>query len=92
MTEKSARFIVNINGDTPDTLKKNHLKVVRAARALEEALREAAPNGRNYQFEGGPEEFEKDREEMHAMIRSAVDTQRWAENTAVRVYTQIEGE
>lgn len=56
-----SNFRVNRNGDTADTLVRQHCAVRDAAHTLLEALAKAAPHGRNYQFEGGEEAFELDR-------------------------------
>lgn len=43
------RFELSRNGDTPDTIKAQGLAIKHAAEALEKALADAMPHGRNYQ-------------------------------------------
>jgi hypothetical protein len=64
-------FKLNINGDTMETLYKDAIRLKRAIRDLEDAIRMSFPNGRNYQHLDDPlgYEFREDRDKWSDMLR-----------------------
>lgn len=83
------RFTVHVGGDSPDSLKQQFLDVMDAARKLDEALRKAAPNGRNYYVRlTAEEDFRDDRNEFETMLARAEAVRKWAEEGAMRVLEQ----
>lgn len=83
------KFTVHRNGDTYETLKEQHLAVVRKARELEEVLRKAAPNGRNYYVKStGEEDLRNDTNEFRAVMQKLADISKWAEAGAMHAYEQ----
>lgn len=62
--------VPNINGTSKDELIRQQKAVVKAARALVEALREAAPNGRDYQTVEA-ERFDAARDQWTARMNAA---------------------
>lgn len=41
-------ILINLNGDTPQTILDSRKKASAAMRALDEAMRDSVPHGRNY--------------------------------------------
>lgn len=84
------RFTVHSNGDHPERLKAQFIGVMNAARALEEALKEAAPNSRNYYLRlTGEADFRDDRNEYEAVCRKTEEIRAWAEEGAIQVLEQV---
>lgn len=70
--------VVNINGDSVETLLEQHHAVYKKALELRDALSKASPHGRNYQTV----EFERysaARDEWLEENRKVVEIQRWAD-------------
>ena len=83
------RFAIHIGGDNPDHMKEGFIAVMNAARALDEALRNTAPNGRNYYvLLTGEEDLRDDVNEYQATRRKAEEIRAWAEEGAMRVLEQ----
>lgn len=83
------RFTVHSNGDHPDRLKQQFIDVMNAARALDEALKKAAPNSRNYYLKlTGEADFRDDRNEYEAVRRKTEEIRAWAEEGAILVLEQ----
>lgn len=85
-----ARFKVNMNGDTALTLVKQYQSVVEEARELENALRNAAPNGRNYQTCESDVDMLADMEEWKIHLKAVRDVQDWATANSISAFRQGE--
>jgi hypothetical protein len=71
--------VVNINGDSVETLLAQHHAVYKQALLLKEALSKAAPHGRNYQTVAGS--YVKAASEWHELNVKANEIQQWADTT-----------
>ena len=84
-----ARFTIHSNGDTVNTLREQMLVVHAAARALEEALKEASPNMRNYYVNAdGTADFKADVDDITTHIKAARGMLPWSMNGAIRAMEQ----
>lgn len=83
------RFAIHVGGDAPAPMKEQYIAIMNAARALEDALKRAAPNMRNYYvLLTGEEDFRDDRNEYEAVRRKTEEIHAWAEEGAMRVLEQ----
>ena len=74
------RFTVNMNGTSVEELMKQAGDVLESCDALEQAMRRAAPNARDYQTNRLPgDDYKADRIEWEAMMVNVKAIQRWAE-------------
>jgi len=82
-------FQINRNGDTPDTLKKEFIAVMNAARELTAALQAVTVNGRNYQtLADGQSATSRAGQDRAALFQNIEAVRIWAEAGAIRVLNQ----
>ena len=85
------RFKINLNGDAPRTLKDQYRAVHEAARALDKALAESMPHGRNYQTADAGD-YEKDREWWETLRQYVDIIEDQAGDGARRILRQEKGD
>ncbi len=71
---------INNNGDTMETLIDQHLAILEATKTLIQAMRNAAPNGRNYQTHSDLSEFDRD---VRQHLSDCSNIQDYADRTLV---------
>lgn len=83
-------FRVNLNGSSAEALKEQHLKVLHAVWALDKAMGEATPHGRDYQTLGSEAMnlCVKDKATLIALRQSLRGIEQWAEEGAMRANEQ----
>ena len=86
----SHEFVINSNGDHPDTLKDEFIAVMDAARALTDALQVVTVDGRNYQSlpDGGRSERSRACKERLILVQGVGAVYTWAKAGAIRVIDQ----
>lgn len=72
------RWVINLNGDSKETLANELWEVYSAADRLIDKLRDLTVNGRNYP--NGLDDLKADQEERLTMARKAEEVRRWAQN------------
>lgn len=73
------RFRVHMNGTSKDELFHQHQTVLLLAQELEEALRRAVPNMRDYyHLDDGVGKLKESQEEHRAMVARIQEVQTWA--------------
>lgn len=70
-------ILINLNGDAPQTILDSRKKATAALRALDEAMRDAVPHGRNYAQHAD-----------YLSARQVYNNLQHAMNEAVRVWTE----
>lgn len=72
------RWVINLNGDSKETLANELWEVYLAADRLIEKLRDLTVNGRNYPND--LDDLKADQEERLSMVLKAKEVRRWAQN------------
>lgn len=80
-------FQVNLNGSSAERLAELHLAVLHAAQALDAALGQACPHGRDYQTLPNGEGLRLDQDEWLAMRLAVAGIEAWAEAAVLRALT-----
>ena len=80
--------IVNLNGESRESLLEKHVAVYYAARNLRQALANAAPHGRDYQTEPNDELYRHDRARWEKLLRDAHEIERAYRLIAERLATE----
>lgn len=80
------RFVVNLNGDSEETLTTEMYAVYEQADALIDKLRDLTVNGRNYPDD--PHGLQADKEERREMVLKAEEIRRWAQGGLLRLHQQ----
>jgi ferritin-like metal-binding protein YciE len=84
-------FIVHTNGDTAKTLKESFMGVLNDVSDVETALRECAPNMRNYYpLPNAESAFDKDRSGWIAQMKKLEEIKAWATSGALRAMGEKE--
>lgn len=72
------RWVINLNGDDPETLRGELWDIYCAADTLRDRVSDLTVNGRNYPND--PEDLKADQAERLEMIRKVEEVRRWAQN------------
>lgn len=72
------RWVINLNGDSKETLANELWEVYSAADRLIDKLRDLTVNGRNYP--NSLDDLKADQEERLSMVLKAEEVRRWAQN------------
>lgn len=72
------RWVINLNGDTLETLTDELWDIYTAADRLRDKVSDLTVNGRNYP--NNPEDLRADQAERLEMIRKVEEVRRWAQN------------
>lgn len=84
------RFHVHMNGDSADSLYKQHQEVLLKAQELLTALKAATPNMRNYYpLENGETIFKEDTETFRTLYKQVDDIGNWAFDGMARAGSAI---
>jgi ribosomal protein S7 len=85
------KFVIHRNGTSAGELKQQQIAIMNAARTLETALRDSAPNMRDYYINaGGADHHKLDVEAMHADILAVRNIYHSAEDSALHAIKQGE--
>lgn len=82
------RRIININGTSEKALIEQQLEVRTRAMLLTESMRMASPHGRDYQLNESIADYEYDRREWEALIRSVEDLNQYVYDTVIKLKDQ----
>jgi len=91
ISKNHCNVLVNINGNTADTLLEGWLEVYVASLKLVDALKAASPHGRNYQTLGDEQRvlaMVRDEQMMRLMRQFASDVADYAQNSGVFISEQ----
>jgi hypothetical protein len=80
------RFVVNLNGDSEETLTTEMYAVYEQADALIYKVAALTVNGRNYPDD--PHGLQADKEERREMVLKAEEIRRWAQGGLLRLHQQ----
>ena len=83
-----ALFTIHRNGTSKDEIVRNYRAVLEEIGELENAMRNAAPNARDYYVNDNPDDFEADRSEYALMLARLAAIKVWAEDMAVHAVKQ----
>ena len=82
-------FQINLNGSSAERLRELHLDVLRAVWALDKALGEATPHGRDYQtLPNGDALRDTDTAHVRNLRQQLRNIEQWAEEGATRANEQ----
>lgn len=80
------RFVLNLNGDSEETLTAELWAIYEAADALRDKVADLTVNGRNYP--NNPEDLTVDQKERREMVLKAEEIRRWAQGGLLRLHQQ----
>ena len=80
------RFVLNLNGDSEETLTAELWAIYEAADALRDKVADLTVNGRNYPDD--PHGLQADKEERREMVLKAEEIRRWAQGGLLRLHQQ----
>jgi hypothetical protein len=80
------RFVVNLTGDSEETLTTEMYAVYEQADALIDKLRDLTVNGRNYPND--QDDLKLDQDERREMVLKAEEIRRWAQGGLLRLHEQ----
>lgn len=79
-------FVININGDTYESMYKSMITLHEALLMVEKALPATAPNGRNYQtLRNAPEAFSEDAGAYRAALGNVIGLRHYVDEMAYRL-------
>lgn len=77
------RWVVNMNGDSRETLQDELWQIYSAADVLISKVRDLTVNGRNYP--ANPDDLALDQQERLGMARKVEEVRRWAQNEIIKL-------
>ena len=77
------RWVVNMNGDSRETLQDELWQIYSAADVLISQVRDLTVNGRNYP--ANQDDLALDQQERLGMARKVEEVRRWAQNEIIRL-------
>jgi len=84
-------FCLNMNGDSSDKMYQDAIRLTKAVRELEDAIRISFPNGRNYLHLDDPlgYDYRQDREKWSDMLRGLEEIKRTVDDYAETLAKQL---